>query len=260
MTLIAKRDARKSTGTFYTPRAITDYLVRRTLGPLVEGAAPDEILALRVLDPAMGSGALLVASCRFLAEAYEAALVRDRGRFACDVTDDERAGFRRLIARRCLYGVDLNPMAVHVARLSMWLATLAKGRPLSFSITISSAATASRERRRTISQPPVGQTAPQNGPLPLFDAGETATLRDRASEPAGAPPTGGRQCARNRAYSRSCPRSAAYGSLRRAADLWCACWFWTGGAVPRPGPASTGSPAWCEQACQAASSWRIEAR
>jgi len=245
VTLIAKRDARKSTGTFYTPRAITDYLVRRTLGPLVEGAAPDEILALRVLDPAMGSGALLVASCRFLAEAYEAALVRDRGRFACDVTDDERAGFRRLIARRCLYGVDLNPMAVHVARLSMWLATLAKGRPLSFLdhhlVCGDSLAGASPDDLAR--QPPVGRTArPKAGPLPLFDAGETADalhaivpIRNRLA--ATADETADIVREKSRLLAQLPARSAAYGSLRRAADLWCACWFWTGGAVPRPGPA-----------------------
>ena len=68
---------RKATGTFYTPRSITDYLVRRTLHPLVEDAPAEAILKLRVLDPAMGSGAFLVGACRFLAAAHEAAMVRD---------------------------------------------------------------------------------------------------------------------------------------------------------------------------------------
>ena len=65
--LLPGRGARKATGTFYTPRSITTYLVRRTLSPMVAEATPDQILALRVLDPAMGSGAFLVAACRFLA-------------------------------------------------------------------------------------------------------------------------------------------------------------------------------------------------
>ncbi len=59
---------RKATGSFYTPRSITEFLVRRTLSPLVEGRTADQILELRVLDPAMGSGAFLVAACQFLAD------------------------------------------------------------------------------------------------------------------------------------------------------------------------------------------------
>ena len=70
-------DARKSTGSFYTPQTLTDYVVRRTLHPLVDGAPADRILQLRVVDPAMGSAAFLVSACRYLARAYERALVRD---------------------------------------------------------------------------------------------------------------------------------------------------------------------------------------
>ena len=53
---------RKATGTFYTPQPIADHLVRRTLAPLVRGLSPDRIVQLRVVDPAMGSGAFLVAT------------------------------------------------------------------------------------------------------------------------------------------------------------------------------------------------------
>ncbi len=119
--------ARKTTGTFYTPRAIADALVRDTLAPLVEGRSPEQILALRVLDPAMGSGAFLVAVERFLTAAWERALI-ERGDVAGDdVSDTDRAATRRLIASRCLFGVDRNPMAVQLAQLSVWLATLAVG-------------------------------------------------------------------------------------------------------------------------------------
>ena len=123
---------RKETGTFYTPQPLAEFVVRRTLGPLVHGATPDDILALRVLDPAMGSGAFLVAACRFLSDAYERALV-DEGRCAeTDFDADSRAAIRRLVASRCLAGVDANPVAVQLARLSLWLTTLAKDKPLSF--------------------------------------------------------------------------------------------------------------------------------
>jgi hypothetical protein len=108
---------RKQTGTFYTPRALAEFVVRRTLAPLVAGASADAILRLRVVDPAMGSGAVLVASCRFLASAYERALI-DEGRLTpADFDEHERADIRRRIAEQCLAGVDLNPVAVQLARL-----------------------------------------------------------------------------------------------------------------------------------------------
>src|SRR6185295_6462000 len=83
-------------------------------------------------DPAMGSGAFLVAACRYLAESYETALVHTGRCGAADISDADRAVMRRTIAERCLYGVDMNPMAVQLARLSLWLATLASDKPLSF--------------------------------------------------------------------------------------------------------------------------------
>ena len=80
----------------------------------------------------MGSAAFLVAACRYLARAYEVALVRSGECHPDEVDDTDRAGFRRHIAQRCLYGVDLNPTAVQLARLSLWLATLAADKPLTF--------------------------------------------------------------------------------------------------------------------------------
>ncbi|NQW02939.1 MAG: N-6 DNA methylase [Acidobacteria bacterium] len=124
--------ARKDTGTFYTPQALADFVVHRTLSPLVAHQSADRILSLRVLDPAMGSGAFLVAALRFLTDAYERALVREGRCGPSDITAADRARFRRNIAQQCLFGVDLNPVAVQVARLSLWLATLTHARPLSF--------------------------------------------------------------------------------------------------------------------------------
>jgi len=123
---------RKTTGSFYTPRPVTDFVVRRTLAPIVEGRSSDAILALRVVDPAMGSGAFLVSACRFLAERAERALVAEGTWMERDVTEADRADLRRTVAERCLYGVDINPTAVQLARLSLWLTTLAADRPLTF--------------------------------------------------------------------------------------------------------------------------------
>ena len=126
------RDVRRSSGTFYTPRGVTAFLVRRTLEPLVRDRSADEILRLRVLDPAMGSGAFLVGACRYLAQAVEESLIREGRWHSGDVSAADRASVRREIAQRCLFGVDINPMAVQLARLSLWLATLASDKPLSF--------------------------------------------------------------------------------------------------------------------------------
>ena len=157
---------RRSTGTHYTPRSLTEPIVKYTLEPLVyvgpaEGLppaewmlkSPKEILALKVCDMAMGSGAFLVEACRYLAdrlvEAWENAEREHPGSFV--VTPDgelsigslterlipadsaERVAIaRRYVADRCLYGVDINPMAVEMAKLSLWLITLQRDRPFSF--------------------------------------------------------------------------------------------------------------------------------
>ena len=161
---------RKATGTFYTPQAIAEYLVRQTIGPLTRDAPPDRILAMRVLDPSMGSGAFLVASCRFLADAYEAALIRHGGYHATDFGPAERIAIRRTIAERCLFGVDLNPMAVQLSRLSLWLATLAADRPSAFSIIIWRAATvcSARGSRRSTGRRMGPATEAAQRPASLF--------------------------------------------------------------------------------------------
>ena len=124
--------ARKSSGSFYTPQTITDFVVRRTLHPLVDGAGSEHILRLRIVDPAMGSAAFLVAACRYLARAYERALVDEGAVHEGDLDEADRVAFRRLVAQRCLFGVDFNATAVQLARLSLWLATLSANKPLTF--------------------------------------------------------------------------------------------------------------------------------
>jgi hypothetical protein len=154
---------RRETGTHYTPKSLTEPIVQHTLEPLVyvgpaEGQqqtewklkSPREILALKVCDMAMGSGAFLVQTCRWLGdrlvEAWDVAeksgqCVAIEGEVLPQSGDAELLPHdqaervliaRRLIASRCLYGVDINPMAVELAKLSLWLVTLMKGRPFSF--------------------------------------------------------------------------------------------------------------------------------
>jgi hypothetical protein len=223
---------RRETGAFYTPRGLTEYIVRRTLAPLVEGRGPDEILALRVLDPAMGSGAFLVAACRYLAAAYERAVVA-AGVPADEVGDAERAGFRRLVAQRCLYGVDLNPMAVHLGRLSLWLATLAAGRPLTFlDHHLRSGDSLVGAGPEDVQRQPRPGRAERRGDaeLPLFadaqldvDLGVACGVREAVAVEPGE--TVAQVRAKERALARLGADAAAIGRWREVADLWCAAWF-----------------------------------
>ena len=160
--LVAGTD-RRETGAHYTPRFLTEQIVATTLGPLVyEGTktgtpreqwrvrSAAQLLDLRICDPAMGSGAFLVQACRYLGERLVEAWkqaeslgmkVTDTGAVVATLDDadpmtaneEERlTQARRLIAERCLYGVDINPLAVELAKLSIWLVTLSKGRPFCF--------------------------------------------------------------------------------------------------------------------------------
>ena len=123
---------RKGSGSYYTPRQLAHFVVGETLRPLTENASPQQILALRICDPAMGSGGFLVPAVHWLTEAYGEALARAGEDIDHKLDDHERAAYRRLIVERCIYGVDLNPMAVELAKVSLWLATAAVGKPLSF--------------------------------------------------------------------------------------------------------------------------------
>jgi hypothetical protein len=128
---------RRRTGSHYTPRSLTAPIVKHALEPafvrLGLDATPEQVLELKVCDPAMGSGAFLVEACRALGERLVAAWARwpdKRPRIPAD--EDEELHARRLVAQRCLYGVDKNPRAVDLARLSLWLATLARDHEFTF--------------------------------------------------------------------------------------------------------------------------------
>ncbi|WP_437576532.1 Eco57I restriction-modification methylase domain-containing protein [Sorangium sp. So ce887] len=116
---------RRRAGSYYTPRDITRHVVERTLSPLLARAggppAPDDILSLAVCDPAMGSGAFLVEACRQLAAHLAAAWQRAGATPGLAPGEPPLRRAMALVAERCLYGVDLDPLAVDLARLSLWL-------------------------------------------------------------------------------------------------------------------------------------------
>ena len=127
---------RRRSGSHYTPRSLTEPIVSDALRPIFErlGAAsrPEEILDLKILDPATGSGAFLVEACRQLAARLVEAWSNHGGPSDIPPDEDELLYARRLVAQRCLYGVDKNPMAIDLARLSLWLATFAKDHEFTF--------------------------------------------------------------------------------------------------------------------------------
>lgn len=157
---------RRASGTHYTPACLSEPVVRHTLENLCyEGPAEGrprnewqlrsagEILGLKVCDLACGSGAFLVQACRYLSERLVEAWERLEAECPSGVhvaplglpsaatpteqplpaQADERIVYaQRLVAQRCLFGVDKNPLAVEMAKLSLWLLTLAKEKPFTF--------------------------------------------------------------------------------------------------------------------------------
>jgi hypothetical protein len=134
--LLVPSDERRRSGSHYTPRSMTGPIVRKALAPILkrlgDNPKPEQILDLKVCDLAMGSGALLVEGCRQLAEVLVKAWHAHDRMPPIPPDEDEILHARRIIAQRCLYGVDRNPMAVDLAKLSLWLATLAKDHPFTF--------------------------------------------------------------------------------------------------------------------------------
>ena len=138
--ILQPSEERRRSGSHYTPRSLTEPIVRKTLGPVLDDMrassggplTPDQILEIKVCDPAMGSGAFLVEACRQLGDALVDAWKTSNTRLGDLLGEDEVVAARRIVAQRCLYGVDRNPVAVDLAKMSLWLITLARDQPLTF--------------------------------------------------------------------------------------------------------------------------------
>ena len=146
--------ARKGSGSYYTPDALVSLIIKETVGPLVEERSAEQILDLKICDPAMGSGHFLTSLVDYLSDRVIeamaavdvsplAALIEDmretimanaeKGGWRIDAERlDDRHIVRRMVLKRCVYGVDKNPMAVELAKVSLWLHTFTAGAPLSF--------------------------------------------------------------------------------------------------------------------------------
>lgn len=135
--ILQPTDERRRTGSHYTPRSLTEPIVRQALEPaferMGEEATPEDVLSLKVCDPACGSGAFLVEATRQVgARLLEAWEVHSALKPPIPADEDDELHARRLVAQRCIYGVDRNPMATDLAKLSLWLATLARDHEFSF--------------------------------------------------------------------------------------------------------------------------------
>jgi hypothetical protein len=153
---VTQLSTRSDMGAQYTTRTLAEEVACNALEPLVYEPGPqnesdpkkwvirppDEILNLKICDPAVGSGAILTAGGRFLADALLKAVDEHgpgQGLFAtrlielANAAEDEQVLLaRREVVDRCLYGVDKNPVAAEMAKLSLWLTTMAKERPFTF--------------------------------------------------------------------------------------------------------------------------------
>ena len=177
--LSVKGLARKGTGSYYTPDAIVTFLVKKGLEPHfkareeqfkadlarlppaskprdleLEKKCTEDLLGLKVLDPAMGSGHFLVAAVNeitrwiinLLKEYPDAPLMREIEEFRRSIVEEQRKRgvrldedlltddviLKRMVMKRCVYGVDINPLAVELAKVSLWLDSFTIGTPLTF--------------------------------------------------------------------------------------------------------------------------------
>ncbi|MEM9954449.1 MAG: Eco57I restriction-modification methylase domain-containing protein [Chloroflexota bacterium] len=185
---------RKVTGSDYTPDYIVTFIVENTLAPLLTEITEryadlddagqwnvrdpqslrDAILAVNVLDPATGSGHFMVEVVNYMAK-----WLTDLNLLPADIARDEEelTYWKRQVVTACVYGVDVNPLAVELARLSLWLATISRDRPLSFldhHVRLGNTLVGAR-----LDQLTPATDSDTNGQLPLWDVSAfSETVRD----------------------------------------------------------------------------------
>jgi type I restriction-modification system DNA methylase subunit len=167
--LATDKGERRASGSYYTPNHIVDYIVQQTLGPVcrqvgdqlrdevqaaekqlkrarghnrelleekvaaLHGDFDDRVLRLKVLDPAMGSGHFLLRACQYLAEEIATnPHAADPEAEHFDSDESTLSFWKRRVVEHCLYGVDMNPLAVELAKVALWLETAAINYPLTF--------------------------------------------------------------------------------------------------------------------------------
>ena len=152
-TYVTETSAKRDSGTAYTTRELAEEIAKHALDPLIRSPGPQdspdpddwklrssaEILDLKICDPAVGSGAIIVAAARYLADAVVRAWLTEGEITNEDLVAGEATGqldvtvrALREVVGRCIYAVDRDPMAVDMAKMSLWLVTMAKDHPFTF--------------------------------------------------------------------------------------------------------------------------------
>ena len=130
----ANANERKSSGSYYTPDSLVQSLIKTALDPVIEQKLKEHpndpetaLLSLKIIDPACGSGHFLLAAARRITEV----IMKQKAFMGAPAPVEYRKTLHDVISH-CIYGVDLNPMAVELARMALWLEGVAENKPLSF--------------------------------------------------------------------------------------------------------------------------------
>ena len=255
--------ARKTTGSYYTPDELVQRLLASALDPVVQrtlDAHPehpaDALLDLAIVDPACGSGHFLLAAARRLAD--HVARIRAQG----TPTPDDYQRALRDVVRRCIYGVDMNPLAVEICKVSLWMESIDPGLPLTFLEShirrgnsligtnralmgehVPDAAWAvlegdNRRVARSLKRRNREEIAGHRR-LPFEARNETGALRDAMRTVEQAPDTDAAALAGKQRQWKALLASQAYEHEKLVADAWCAAFLWP---KDEPGPVVEAAP------------------
>ena len=255
--------ARKTTGSYYTPDELVQLLLASALDPVIERTvdahpedAVDALLELSIVDPACGSGHFLLAAARRLAD--RVARIRAGG----TPTPDDYQHALRDVVRRCIYGVDMNPMAVEICKVGLWMESIDPGLPLTFleshircgnSLIGTNRALMGdqvpdaawtvlegddRKLTRSLKRRNRDEIAGQRG-LPFEPRIETGSLEYAMRAVERAPDTDAGALAEKQRRWKALLASEVYEHEKLVADVWCAAFLWP---KAEPGPVAEAAP------------------
>ena len=242
--------ARKITGSYYTPDELVQLLLASALDPVIERTvdahpedAVDALLELAIVDPACGSGHFLLAAARRLADRVA------RTRAGGTPTPDDYQHALRDVVRRCIYGVDMNPLAVEICKVGLWMESIDPGLPLTFLEShircgnsligtscalmgdqVPNAAWAvlegdDRKVTKSLKRRNRDEIAGQLG-LPFEPRAETGSLEDAMRAVEQAPDADAAALAEKQRRWQALLTSVAYEHEKLVADVWCAAFVW----------------------------------
>lgn len=137
----ADNKERKKLGQYYTPKFVVDFIVKNTLGKLIEGKKPEDVSKIRILDPACGSGSFLINAYDTLAEYFEnwnseilKKIAEKNRESGAKITNYQDTGsipnFKNIILKDNIHGVDLNDLSVQICEINLWLRALERDKKL----------------------------------------------------------------------------------------------------------------------------------